>query len=204
MQARNDSESELLFPSPDGKQRSPHFNHKAIVKRALVRAGLIEKYVLHCRGWKCGYREEASEPMSKRCPRCDLPLWSKAIPRDVGFHGLRHATATLLLKAKVPYAIVQRIMRHRDPRLTTETYGHLEVDDMRIALDELAEGTAPPLQQAVAGSDRESFGTYLVPSSSETSARARARACNLARAQTKSSGPSRIRTWDQSVMSRQL
>src|SRR5262252_1159036 len=147
-----DSDSRSSSQAQKGNGRSAHFNLKAIVKRALVRAGLVEKYVLHCRAWKCAYREEASEPVSKRCPRCSLPLWSKAIPRDVGFHGLRHSTATLLLKAKVPYAIVQRIMRHRDPRLTTETYGHLEIDDMRIALDEFAAGTAPVLSAAVVAS----------------------------------------------------
>lgn len=96
------------------------------------------------------------------------------------------------------------IMRHRDPRLTTETYGHLEVDDMRIALDELAERTAPLLQEATAASDRQSLGTHVVPSAPESAMRARARASNSARALSKSSGPSRIRTWDQSVMSRQL
>ncbi len=175
VQAINESDSELLFPAADGKRRSAHTNLKAVVKRTLVRAGLVEKYVLHCRGWKCGYREEAAESASKRCPKCDLPLWSKAIPRDVGFHGLRHSTATLLLKAKVPYAIVQRIMRHRDPRLTTETYGHLEVDDMRIALDELAERTAPaPTQTVAVASDRESFGAYLVPSQPESGERSSA------------------------------
>jgi len=204
VQAMKESDSELLFSQTTGEQRSPHFDLKAVVKRTMVRAGLVEKYVLHCRGWKCGHREEAPEPVSKSCPRCSLQLWSKPIPRDVGFHGLRHSTATLLLKAKVPYAIVQRIMRHRDPRLTTETYGHLEVDDMRIALDELAAGTAPVLQEAAAASDRESFGTYLVPSSPETTVRARGRSSNSARALAKSNGPSRIRTWDQSVMSRQL
>ncbi len=173
--ARN-ARRELLFPAADGKRRSSHTNLKAVVKRTLVRAGLIEKYVLHCRGWKCGDREEAAASASKRCPKCNLPLWSKTIPRDVGFHGLRHSTATLLLKAKVPYAIVQRIMRHRDPRLTTETYGHLEVDDM-------------------------SFGAYLVPSQPESGERARARAAKSGHPLGKPSGPSRIRTWDQSVMS---
>ena len=202
VQAINQSDSELLFPAADGKRRTPHTNLKAVVKRTLVHAGLIEKYVLHCRGWKCGYREEAAESASKRCPRCDLPLWSKAVPRDVGFHGLRHSTATLLLKGKVPYAIVQRIMRHRDPRLTTETYGHLEVDDMRIALDELAERTAPALPESLAAaSDRESFGAYLVPSQPESGERARARAAKSGHPLGKPSGPSRIRTWDQSVMS---
>ncbi len=202
--ARN-ARRELLFPAADGKRRSSHTNLKAVVKRTLVRAGLIEKYVLHCRGWKCGDREEAAASASKRCPKCNLPLWSKTIPRDVGFHGLRHSTATLLLKAKVPYAIVQRIMRHRDPRLTTETYGHLEVDDMRIALDELAERSAPASTEPLAAaSDRESFGAYLVPSQPESGERARARAAKSGHPLGKPSGPSRIRTWDQSVMSRQL
>src|SRR5260370_34168464 len=112
----------------------------------------------------------------------------------------RHSTATLLLKARVPYAIVQRITRHRDPRMTTETYGHLEVDDMRIALDELAEGTAPALSEAVAASNRESFGTHLVPADPEGTTRARVRPANPARTLAKTSGPSRIRTWDQSVI----
>jgi len=199
--ARN-ARRELLFPAADGKRRSSHTNLKAVVKRTLVRAGLIEKYVLHCRVWKCGDREEAAASASKRCPKCNLPLWSKTIPRDVGFHGLRHSTATLLLKAKVPYAIVQRIMRHRDPRLTTETYGHLEVDDMRIALDELAERSAPASTEPLAAaSDRESFGAYLVPSQPESGERARARAAKSGHPLGKPSGPSRIRTWDQSVMS---
>lgn len=152
VQAMNDSHSELLFPGAAGMQRSPHFDLKAIVKRTLVRAGLVEKYVLHCRGWKCGHGEEASESTSKRCPRCNLPLWSKAIPRDVGFHGLRHSTATLLLKAKVPYAVVQRILRHRDPRLTTETYGHLESESRSFQL--VAEAARVRLRLP-AGGDRD-------------------------------------------------
>src|SRR5215813_9724784 len=192
-QAMKESNSELLFPDSEGEQRSSHTNLKAIVRRTLVHAGLVEKYLLHCRGWKCGHHEDAAEPLSKKCPSCGLPLWSKAIPRDVGFHGLRHSTATLLLKAKVPYAIVQRIMRHRDPRLTTETYGHLEVDDMRIALDELAERPAPALPESLAAaSDRESFGAYLVPSQPESGERARARVAKSGHPLGKSSGPSRI------------
>src|SRR5260370_18014774 len=112
----------------------------------------------------------------------------------------RHSTATLLLKARVPYAIVQRITRHRDPRMTTETYGHLEVDDMRIALDELAEGTAPALSEAVAASNRESFGAYLVPSDPEGTARARVRPANPARTLVKTSGPSPILTSAQPLL----
>jgi hypothetical protein len=31
--------------------------------------------------------------------------------------------------------LVQRVMRHSDPRLTTESYGHLALEDLRGALD---------------------------------------------------------------------
>src|ERR1700687_713878 len=55
-----------------------------------------------------------------------------------------------------------------------------------------------------AASDRESFGTYLAPTEPNSAVRARNRAANSMRALTKGSGPSRIRTWDQSVMSAEL
>ena len=53
------------------------------------------------------------------------------------FHDLRHSTATLLLKAGVPLATVQRILRHTDPKITAEVYGHLDLDDMREGLNRL-------------------------------------------------------------------
>jgi hypothetical protein len=121
----------------------------------------------------------------------------KPIARDVGFHGLRHTTATLLLKARVPYSFVQRIMRHSDPRLTTETCGHLELEDLRGALDTLAAGTAPVL-------DAESFGTHLVPADENGVVRPEDLTANASAQLRKNSGPSWIRTKDQSVMSRQL
>jgi hypothetical protein len=54
----NDSDSELLFPETTGEQRSPHFDLKGVVKRTMVRAGQVEKYLLHRRGWKCSHRTE--------------------------------------------------------------------------------------------------------------------------------------------------
>jgi hypothetical protein len=38
---------------------------------------------------------------------------------------------------KASRATVQRILRHTDPRLTTEIYGHLDVEDIRAGLDRL-------------------------------------------------------------------
>ena len=53
-----------------------------------------------------------------------LKLWPKALVRPIRFHDLRHTTASLLLMAGASTAAVQRILRHIDPRLTTEVYCH--------------------------------------------------------------------------------
>lgn len=42
--------------------------------------------------------------------------------RAVVLHSLRHSLATMLAAASVPMAVAQRIMRHRDIRLTAEVY----------------------------------------------------------------------------------
>jgi integrase len=43
-----------------------------------------------------------------------------------------------MLKAGVPLATVQRILRHTDPAITSEIYGHLDLDDMRAAVNQLS------------------------------------------------------------------
>jgi integrase len=73
-----------------------------------------------------------------------MKLWPQALPRPLRFQDLRHTTATLLLKAGVPLATVQRILRHSDPAITTEVYGHLDVEDMRKGLDQLDFETPEP------------------------------------------------------------
>jgi hypothetical protein len=62
----------------------------------------------------------------------------------------------LLLKAGVPLATVQRILRHTDPRLTAMTYGHLDVGDMRSGLNNLAVsaiGNLPVAARALAAAN---------------------------------------------------
>ena len=36
-----------------------------------------------------------------------------------------------------------RLLRHTDPRITTEVYGHLDVEDMRAAVNKLSFGSPP-------------------------------------------------------------
>ncbi len=58
-------------------------------------------------------------------------------------------TATLLLRAGVDLHRVQRILRHKDVKLTTDTYGHLQVEDLRVAIT-----TRPPRARARRGGRR--------------------------------------------------
>jgi len=146
--ALNASLSELVFPRPDGSMQSRDLAVDMVLRRALGRAGIVTGYIHRCRRKDCGYR---SEPVPKsdcgRCPKCNMRLWSQAVPGHVRFHDLRHTTATLLLKAGVPLATVQRILRHTDPAITSEIYGHLDLEDMRTGINRLA-FLAPPEQLA--------------------------------------------------------
>ena len=150
------SPSELVFPRADGSMHRRDVGWDDALRRAVAAAGIVDGHVHGCRAHRCGYRERraAAEPLAT-CPRCGKPTtWVRAVPRHLTFKDLRHTTATLLLKAGVPLATVQRILRHSDPKLTAMIYGHLEVEDMRAGLDRLqfgprpSDGTAPGLHAA--------------------------------------------------------
>jgi hypothetical protein len=49
----------------------------------------------------------------------------------------------MLMMAGVNPGAVQRILRHSDPRITTETYEHLQPDYLRSEIDRLHFDTAP-------------------------------------------------------------
>jgi excisionase family DNA binding protein len=73
-----------------------------------------------------------------------MKLWPKALVRPIRLHDLRHTTASLLLMAGANPAAVQRILRHSDPRLTTEVYGRLVPDYLRSEIDRLSFGISAP------------------------------------------------------------
>ena len=49
-------------------------------------------------------------------------------------HMLRHTHATDLVRRGVPIEMVAKMLTHRSSRVTSETYTHLEVEDIRAAL----------------------------------------------------------------------
>jgi len=151
------SPSGLVFPRPDGSMHRADVALDEILRRALGRAGVVTGYDHRCRRKGCGYSKEELRNEPGRCPRCNMRLWAKPLPRHVRFHDVRHTTATLLLKCGVPLVTVQRILRHKDVRLTASTYGHLSIEDMREglarfplgSLDGLVPGGARPPLEAV-------------------------------------------------------
>jgi hypothetical protein len=136
------SNSDLLFPAPDGTMHRRDYPLGNMLRRALGRAGIVRHFEHRCRKQGCGFKVIAPDAVLRYCPTRATPkksrkLWPVAVPRHVRWHDLRHTTATLLLKAGVPLATVQRILRHSNPRITSEIYGHLDVDDMRAGLDRM-------------------------------------------------------------------
>jgi integrase len=132
------STSDLVFPAPDGRMRSQEADPQKILRTALARAGLVDYWVYTCR--RCKRRgephsERHSDGELRSCPRCGMKFWPTAKVRQMRFHDLRHSTATLLLRERVDAHRVQRLLRHRDVKTTTGTYGHLVVEDLRDAIN---------------------------------------------------------------------
>jgi integrase len=136
--ALGSSRSELVFPNDDGSMMSEETSLQELLRSALVRAGIVAGYSHICRRKGCGHRELAADADLRRCPRCKMKLWPRAEVRKIRFHDLRHTTASLLMMAGANPAAVQRILRHSDPRLTTEVYGHLAPEYLRREIDLLS------------------------------------------------------------------
>ena len=171
------SASNLVFPDADGRMLSRHTPLEEVLRRALKHAAIVEGWQHVCRKQGCTHAELAPDDQVRRCPRHGMKLWPKAKVRRIRFHDLRHTTASLLMMAGVNPGAVQRILRHSDPRITTETYGHLQPDYLRSEIDRLRFGTAPAndlaelstASQPLAANSRNLLTTFLQGSRSAPS-----------------------------------
>src|SRR5256885_568245 len=57
----------------------------------------------------------------------------RAIVR-VGFHSLRHSFVSLCTKAKTPLHVVQKLVGHGSPAMTSDVYLHLDSEQKRDAI----------------------------------------------------------------------
>jgi integrase len=163
------STSALVFPTEDGRMHRRDVPLEGLLRRALGRAGIAESWTHVCRRRGCCYREEAADGGQRCCPKCRMKLWPKPNVRPTRFHDLRHSTATLLLQEGVPLAVVQRVLRHEDPKLTAATYGHLERDFLLASVDRLRFEGMPEPEPVRARAAAGARGTLMGPTQLETS-----------------------------------
>jgi len=178
--AINLSPSKWVFPAADGSQRAPDTNLKAVLQRALGRAGIVDAYEHRCRKPGCGHVELASDDGNRRCPKDNRALWIRPLPKKgIVFHSLRHTTATLLARAKVHPSVAQKILRHADIETTLAIYTHLDgIEDMRAAVAKLDFG--PLAERAPAPvvplKKQATFAANLLPAAQNPKAEAPDRA----------------------------
>jgi integrase-like protein len=162
------SPSELVFPTDDGTIFSSHTPLEDVLRRAMRRAGLVLGYEHVCRKKGCSHNELANDESLRRCLKHGMKLWPKARLRPIRFHDLRHTTASLLMMAGANPAAVQRILRHQDPRITTEVYGHLAPDYLRAEIDRLRfHAPEEPERKAVEAVENGPLGPPVVHEVSE-------------------------------------
>jgi integrase len=140
------SKSELVFPRPNGSKMRRGAQLSPVLRSALRRAGIVSGYRHSCRRKGCGHVEKAPEDHLRRCPKCNMKLWPVGEVRKIRFHDLRHTTASLLMMAGANPAAVQRILRHADPKITTEVYGHLAPGYLKDEVNRMSFGLLPPAQ----------------------------------------------------------
>ena len=135
--AIDSSPSALVFPGANGKMLAEETDLAAVLRRAMARAGLVTHWTHVCRRKGCVHREDAADNRQRRCPEHRYLLWPKPHVRPIRFHDLRHSAASLLFMAGADAVAVQRLLRHRGLRLTTETYGHLAPGYLQAELGKL-------------------------------------------------------------------
>lgn len=71
------------------------------------------------------------------------PVLEKLGIERCGLHAFRHTHASLLLDVGAPPTVTQAQLRHSDPRITLETYGHVIGDAQRNAVGRVSEILRP-------------------------------------------------------------
>lgn len=198
------SPSQWVFPAKDGSMRTEACDPQKVLRTALGRAGIVEGFEHVCRRCKAQgkpHSQRHPDRAPRLCEGCGMKLWPRAIPRAMRFHDLRHSAGTLMLRAGVDSHRVQRILRHASINTTLGTYGHLDVEDLRAAVNTIAPQAPEPEaatepNAAVAGMNPAPFGATVVQTSTGEGDHPQARGETLNEAGSLPDGRSRFRTCD--------
>ena len=127
--------SDILFPAPDGTQRSRHTKTEEIIRRLMLRAGLVEGWDMKCR--RCGFleRREADQGTPTPCPKCSFRLWPKGIPRPALFKSMRSTFVTHVVDITEDATLGKDMARHSDIRTTDEHYRKRRAQKLAAKMD---------------------------------------------------------------------
>jgi integrase len=118
-----------IWPGADGGPMGADTPGQALA-RVCDRAGLVEN------------------------PRPERPKGETPRP-FVGFHGLRHTAASIMLSRSVPLLVVSRQLGHRNPNVTAEVYAHLlhdaQLDDAMAAFSGYPSGVSAKMDRVSLG-----------------------------------------------------
>jgi len=96
---------------------------------------------------------EVGDAEMRRCPRDWRKLWPKAQVRPIRWHNLRHTTGSLLKPWRPPCRCAANL-RRSDPRITEERYTHVDLEQLRAAVNRMpvrVDNLAPNVDENVDG-----------------------------------------------------
>ena len=131
------TESDFVCPGEDGERMPEHLDLEGRLRicMATARVGVMS-WSHCCRAWHCRHRVVTKEEAPPPCPvHGSARMHSTARARRLSFHDLRRSCASLLAAAGVSTAIAQKVLRHSDPRLTSNVYSIIEVETLRAEMD---------------------------------------------------------------------
>jgi integrase len=139
--------SPFVFPDERGQQQRRGVALHRVIRRALVRAGLVQGFDHRCvtRGSRkgCGYVERRPDRAAALCPRCGRRLWATAVPLEHRFKDLRSTWGTHAYARTRDIRFVQEVLGHSDVRITEEHYSHITDGHLVEMADRVSFGPMP-------------------------------------------------------------
>jgi len=157
--------------------------------------------------WPGQWWRRAAEMLRSDLDAAEIPYENEAGRFD--FHALRGQFSTAMIRAGVPLAAAQKLMRHSTPDLTANAYTHLEVEDLRAELAKLPYAPLPEkyargthhMHSGLTGGGSQGRAEAAAGTDSDSSEDQDVQGNRTQVQGDSGDGPSRIRTCNQRIMS---
>ena len=109
----------------------------------VTKNGKADQLPLHAdliallQSWKPRQVEEAVFAQIPGMKAFRRDLQAAGLDAGIDFHSLRHTYCQLLVRAGVSLKLAQQLMRHSDPRLTSNIYGRMGILDTSKAIQDI-------------------------------------------------------------------